>query len=86
MEEESQRKNNSEMQKQSKSDINDAGNDIIKDNNMKMEYNIGYKEQLNLEKLKSLINHEKDPDLKDFYLYQIEQINNDNDIFTNKKF
>ena len=85
LEEESQRKNNSEMQKQSKSDINDAGNDFIKDNNMKMEYNIGYKEQLNLEKLKSLINHEKDPDLKDFYLYQIEQINNDNDIFTNKK-
>ena len=85
LEEESQRKNNSEMQKQSKSDISDAGSDIIKENNMKMDYNNGYKEQLNLEKLKNLINHEKDPDLKDFYLYQIEQINNDNDIFTNKK-
>ncbi len=42
---------------------------------MKMEYNNGYKEQLNLEKLKSLINLEKDPYLKDFYLYQKEQIN-----------
>jgi len=85
LEEESQRKNNSEMQKQSKSDISDSGNDNIKENNIKMEYNNGYKEQLNFEKLKILINHEKDPDLKDFYLYQIEQINNDNDIFTNKK-
>jgi hypothetical protein len=85
LEEESQRKNNSEIQKQSKSDINDAENDIIKENNIKKEYNNGYKEQLTLEKIKSLINHEKDPDLKDFYLYQIEQINNDDDIFTNKK-
>jgi len=85
LEEESQRKNNSEMKKQSKSDINDAGNDNIKENNMKMEYNNEYKEQLTLDKLKSLINHEKDPDLKDFYLYQIEQINNDDDIFTNKE-
>ena len=85
LEEESQRKNNSEMQKQSKSDISDSGNDNIKENNIKMEYNNGYKEQLNFEKFKILINHEKDPDLKDFYLYQIEQINNDNDIFTNKK-
>ena len=85
MEEESQRKNNSEMQKQTKNNINDIGNDIIKENNIKMEYNNDYKEQLNLEKLKNLINHEKDPDLKDFYLYQIEQINNNDDIFTNKK-
>ena len=73
------------MQKQTKNNINDIGNDIIKENNIKMEYNNDYKEQLNLEKLKNLINHEKDPDLKDFYLYQIEQINNDDDIFTNKK-
>ena len=81
LEEESQRKNNSEMQKQSKSDINDAAYD----DSMKMKYNNDYKEQLTLEKLKSLINHEKDPDLKDFLLYQIEQINNDDEIFTNKE-
>ena len=55
------------MQKQIKNNINYTGNDIIKENNIKMEYNNDYKEQLNLEKFKNLINHEKDPDLKDFY-------------------
>ena len=75
LEEESQRKNNNDL-KQEK-DINEKENIDIK-------YNEEYNEQLTIEKINDKISHEKDNDVKDFYLYQLEQINNDTNIFSNK--
>ena len=57
-------------------------NEIQKNKNI--VYNENYKKQLTLEYLQDIIESEKDPDLKEFYLYQLEQINTDSDIFSNK--
>ena len=79
LEKESKRKNTSEI------DIkveNDLSNQIEEKDNM--IYNENYKKELTLENLNDIISHEKDPDLKEFYLYQLEQINTDTDIFSNK--
>ena len=80
LEEENNQKNNSNID-------NKAENEIINEINEKEEikqYNDKYPMELNLENLNEIISHEKDPDLKEFFLYQIEQINNDTDIFSNK--
>ena len=83
LEEESQRKNNNDL-KDEKNIININEDNIIKDNKEEIKYNEEYKEELTLEKLNNKISHEKDRDLKEFLLYQLEQINNDYDIFSNK--
>ena len=54
------------------------------DNNQEINYNENYNEELTLEKLKDFIMHEKNHDLKEFYYYQLEHINSNNDIFSNK--
>ncbi len=48
------------------------------------EYNDEYKYELNQEKLTNKLMEEKDPDLRDFFLHQLEQINEEPDLFTNK--
>jgi hypothetical protein len=66
--------------------------DILNENDLKNQtpegdniiYNDNYKKELTLENINEIISHEKDPDLKEFYLYQLEQINADTDIFSNK--
>ena len=60
-------------------------NNEIKDNNIKAkeEYNLEYSEELNQEKLINKILKEKDKDMKDFYIHQLEQITSDPEIFTN---
>jgi hypothetical protein len=52
--------------------------------NLNEEFNEEYKKELNLQKINEIIRKEKDKDLKEFYLYQLEQINDDGDIFSNK--
>ena len=49
----------------------------------KIEYNKEYEEDLNQEKLTKKLKEAKDKNLKDFYEHQLEQINNDPNIFTN---
>ena len=47
------------------------------------EYNLDYYEPLNQDKIIEKIQKEKNKDMKDFYIHQLEQINSDPDIFTN---
>ena len=47
------------------------------------EFNLEYNEELRRDTLISKILKEQDKDMKDFYIYQLEQINSDPDIFTN---
>ena len=82
LEEESQRKNNNDL-KDEKKDLKDNNINIIKDNE-DIKYNEEYKTELTLEKINDKISHEKDRDLKEFYSYQLEQINSDTNIFSNK--
>ena len=81
LEEESKRKNNS-------TDANTKSENEIKNDNNKEEeiemYDGNYSIELNLENLNELISHEKEKDLKEFFLYQLEQMNNDTDMFSNK--
>ena len=49
----------------------------------KIIYNTDYKEELTLDKIYNKITNEKNNDIKELYLYQLEQIGNDPDIFTN---
>ena len=85
LEEESQRKNNNDLQNDKKNEtINDDNNNIIKENNNdNIQYNEEYKEQLTLEKIVKLIEHEKNKDIKEFYKYQLEQMYNETDIYSN---
>ena len=55
-------------------------NNIKKDEN---ENNLDYSEELTQDELISKIRNEKNKDMKDFYLYQLDQINTDPFIFTN---
>ena len=48
--------------------------------------NINYSVHLTQIELSNRIQTEKNPDLKEFYLSQLERINKDPDVFTNKKF
>ena len=48
-----------------------------------IEKNLEYKDELTLDKIYSKIINEKNEDIKELYLYQLEQIGNDPDIFTN---
>jgi len=48
------------------------------------DYNLEYSEDLTQEKLNLKLKQAKDKDLKDFYEHQLEQINTDPDIFSNK--
>ena len=86
LEAEIQGKNSSEKQEENKNKENNI--DINKSNiiqlNNNEEYNEEYKEELNLQKINEKIRKEKDKDLKDFYLYQLEQINDDGDVFSNE--
>jgi hypothetical protein len=89
LEEESQRKNNNELQNEKKSEANDddVNKNVINENNDNKEdlkYSEEYKEELTLEKLCKLIKNEKNNDIKEFYKYQLEQINNETDIFSNE--
>ena len=89
LEEESQRKNNNELQNEKKSEenVDDVNKNVINENNDNKEdlkYNEEYKEELTLEKLCKLIKNEKNNDIKEFYKYQLEQINNETDIFSNE--
>ena len=47
------------------------------------EYNYEYNEDLNQGKIINKIMKEKNKDMKDFYIHQLEQISSDPDIFTN---
>ncbi len=49
-------------------------------------FNNEYKIELTQDELNKRINKEKDNNLREFYLRQLERINIDPDIFTNKKF
>ena len=49
----------------------------------KIVYNSDYKDELTLDKIYNKITNEKNNDIKEIYLYQLEQIGNDPDIFTN---
>ena len=48
-----------------------------------IEFNKEYKIDLTLDRLYEKITNEKRKEIKDFYLYQLEQIGNDPDLFTN---
>ena len=80
LEEENKRKSNSNSEIKSENEIKD---EINEKEEIKL-YNDKYPIELNLENLNEIISHEKDPDLKEFYLYQIEHINTDTDIYSNK--
>ena len=47
------------------------------------DYNQDYQNELNLDKLYEKIVNEEKEEIKDLYLYQLEQIGNDPDLFTN---
>ena len=79
-EEESQRKNNTEVDSQSKNKEDENKTENKED----IQFNEEYKEQLTVEKINNLISHEKNKDMKDFYLYQLEQVNSDTNIFSNQ--
>ena len=68
----------------SNNDKNKIEENIIVDNKNEKKYKEEYKEDLTLEKINDIITNEKDTDLKDFYLYQLEQISTETDIFSNK--
>ena len=75
---------------------NDLKSNIIINNKMPNEslsksrkfsnFNNEYKIELTQDELNKRINKEKDNNLREFYLRQLERINIDPDIFTNKKF
>ena len=48
--------------------------------------NNDYSNEINQKNLNERINNEKDPNLKEFFIRQLERINKDPNIFTNKKF
>ena len=61
-------------------------NNIIEttdENNDKIGYNLEYKDELTMDKIYSKIVNEKNEDIKELYLYQLEQIGNEPDLFTN---
>ena len=62
-------------------DVKEEKKDDIKQE--KIIYNSDYKEELTLDKIYNKITNEKNNDIKELYLYQLEQIGNDPDIFTN---
>ena len=76
------------FEKQEKNNINENKIDINKNNiiqlNLYEEYNEEYKKELNLQKINEIVRKEKDKDLKEFYLYQLEQMSDDGNIFSNK--
>ena len=59
---------------------------IVQENSKEKNYNKEYKIMLDLDYLDDKINQENDTKLKDFYLYELEQITNDPDRFSNKTF
>ena len=50
------------------------------------DYNNDYKIEITQEELNTRLQDEKDENMKDFYMRQLQRINRDPDIFTNKKF
>ena len=48
-----------------------------------VEYNPEYQNDLNIDKIYEKIMNEEKEEIKDFYLYQLEQVGNDPDLFTN---
>ena len=59
------------------------GNELADINHEKNIYNTDYKDELTLDKIYTKIINEKNEDIKELYLYQLEQIGIDPDIFTN---
>ena len=57
---------------------------IIKENSKEKNYNKEYKNMLDLDYLDDKIIKENDDELKNFYLYELEQITNDPDKFSNR--
>ena len=53
------------------------------DFNSDIDYNPEYKNDLNIDKIYEKIVNEEKEEIKDLYLYQLEQIGNDPDLFTN---
>ncbi len=87
-----------ELSSDSDDDDNDeADSNIINDNSstsslnnsyrkMSIEMNNDYSDEINQKNLNERINNEEDPNLKEFFIRQLERINKDPNIFTNKKF
>ena len=59
-------------------------NNINSSDNEKIEYNEEYSDFLTQEKISKKIQESKDREIKEFYEHQLEQINNDPEIFSNK--
>ena len=57
-------------------------NNIIQESN----FNNEYQEDLTYEKLQKIISHEKNQNIKEFLIYQLEQITDDMDTFSNRGF
>ena len=64
--------------------INDRANSVYKKDDNYNDYNREYLSEITQENLFKKINNENDENLKDFYMKQIEQINNDSIKFSNE--
>ena len=62
--------------------INQSNN--VEENNKSLEINDNYSIQLDLDFFENQICKEKDEELKNLYIYELEQITNEEDIFSNK--
>ena len=79
-EEENEEKEKNEMKVERSISMRSESIDITSE---EIEKNLEYKDELTLDKIYSKIINEKNEDIKELYLYQLEQIGNDPDIFTN---
>ena len=79
-EEENEKKKKNEMKVERSISMRSESIDITSE---EIEKNLEYKDELTLDKIYSKIINEKNEDIKELYLYQLEQIGNDPDIFTN---
>ena len=78
--EENEEKEKNEMKVERSISMRSESIDITSE---EIEKNLEYKDELTLDKIYSKIINEKNEDIKELYLYQLEQIGNDPDIFTN---
>jgi len=77
-------KNMREMNRESVFSRNSANNSDFESNSNISNINNEYQQELTLDKIYDKINNKNEKkEMKDFYLYQLEQITNDPDIFTN---
>ena len=71
---------NKENIEEKNSSFQNKTNEVTNEN---INYNLDYKDELTLDKIYSKLINEQNEDIKELYLYQLEQIGNDSDIFTN---